>query len=245
MSDAFRDELGEFGRGLLEAGETERPSTASRDALLAALVAAPAATLGAPAAAKAFPLHAASKWLVGGALAVTFVAGVWVGSHADPNRVAPSLAQEAPLPLVREAPVVAIPVHLEAPAAPQVVSYTYSPRAESTATSMPNDEPPTAPEPSVAPVPPTLAEEIAAIDAARAAVNTHRLDEARAALSHYEARYGRTGTLRPEAKLVTVQMHLAGGERETAAAVAESLAQAYPSSVAAHRAMRLLQESSR
>jgi hypothetical protein len=229
-----------FEQELLRAACSDRPSRQSRSKLLVSLGVAVATTTSAEGAGAAGALSTAAKAWVVKALAVVALAGTSIATvHATrstANREPVALAARrvelprtkptpepvalpaVPVPAVPISPAVVVPTrhgHAEAAASRELVPVQAPARAES------------------------LAQETAALDAARSTLRAGHASEAIVLLDAYARRFP-NGTLGPEASALRVEALLAAGDREGAGAAARALTAEQPVSPAALRARALL-----
>ena len=221
----------ELGRAMLRAGAAEEPDRAAVDRVLAAVgdVGHVAPVTTAPVAPRP-TVPPLVKWGAAAALcALAVLAGVLVVGRSNP----PPLAPEAPAPPVVNAPV---------PTAPEPASAGAS-------------VVPAAPAPSELPVPPprstsraappakpadsSLAEELAAVAAARAALAGGDTQGCLARLAAYAKRFPR-GVLAQEALVIRIDALVRSGDRAGARVLADRALAGHASSPYATRIRSLL-----
>jgi hypothetical protein len=234
----LKDEDGLAG-ALLRSADDDAPSPSSRRAIGVALGLS-AAPLGALPAAKA----SAAAVKAGFALKVTAVVAI-VGTAVGVHRVAtrpvevappPPVVQPAPAPPPAPPPIVqppvviveSVPVHAPPPPPHRAAVHVTAPPPPPP----PPEEPP--------PAPPPLADEIAQLEVALAAVRHHDPQSALAALDAYDAKFP-AGRLAPEALAARVEATLAAGDRAHARELAAHFLDAHPTSPLARRVRALVE----
>lgn len=251
---------------LLRAAASERPTQQSLARTLTAVglglgaggtaATAGAATVGAAAGAKATGLVATTvlvKWGVAGvALAASVVAGKVMLERAPVSSAHERRTPVAVASVPRVSPrlgarpnqeVTALPVPAEAISTEAAVTAGPSPTASSTAKSR---RPVDASRSLAAPLEDAehLAQEVALVDRARAALARGDATGALAALDEYEAGFSRR-KFAPEALYLRMEALLRTGRSDAAHGVAEALVQSYPTSPHAARARQVLGETIR
>ena len=217
-------------RTLLQAARNERPSpelTARMAAGLGISVGAALTTAAAPAAAAKTTLSVWTAWVSAGALAVAVTAGVvgvqMVRAPAQaPVKAAPPVAAPAITPPVAEAPrapsVVAVPVA-------RVEKIRRRPIAAAAPVAAPASD---------------LRDQIALIDAARAAVKTGSSERALVLLRRYDASYP-GGAFEPESLALRIEALEQDGRHAEARTLARDFLARYPRSPVADRIARVVQ----
>lgn len=225
---------------LIESWKREQPSTDARDKTLAMLgiggasIGAAAAAAGssvAPKALTAWTSLALAKWLAIGALA----AGLTVAGFLSLRNVnkpspmtPPSLGPVSEPTLVTPPPVVAPPAvpAPEAPPAVQLKSPVTPKASRAPRTEARSDEG-------------TLAQQIAALDSARAALVGGDAARAEQLVNEYEARFP-SGSFVEEAEVLRIEILLRQGDRTGASRVGTRFLTAHPTSPHAARVRALL-----
>jgi hypothetical protein len=218
-------------RTLLQAARNERPSpelTARMAAGLGISVGAAVTTAAVPAAAaKATTASALTGWLSAGVLAVAVTAGVGIKMSRDAERSAAHVAATAAVAPMIPAPVAEVP-HAPVAVVPEARVQKIRRRP--------------APAPAVVPAPASdLRDQIALIDAARAAVKAGASDRALALLRRYETSY-RDGAFQPEALALRIEALDQDGRHAEARALARDFLARYPRSPVADRVARVVQK---
>ncbi len=232
-----------FERDLLESWSSEQPSAAARARALAiggVTVAALVGGAGAAAAPKAASVGAAAlaKWGVLGVL----VAGMATATVA--------VLREAPVaPSAPPTATASLATGASGPSTPNPTAQSTTPMGPPAVS--PADLPAAAPDPTAAHAKghvaaasgvvgaPSLAEEIALFDRARAALDAGEADRALGLLDTYESRF-RSGAFGQEAEVLRVQALLRRGDRARASSVGERFLAAHPSSPHAARIRAIL-----
>jgi hypothetical protein len=235
----------QFERRLLGSAQGDGPSPQARQAARGALGlgAIAAAELGG-AGAGVSTLHAKfasgvfAKWIVVGGLSGTAIVGSLEYAREHPPDASPAAASAstltapAPRAKARAASVARRDVTAEPTAA-------LTPLAAKRATPIPA----VAPAPPAEPAP-TLADETAALDAVRAALETASGGAALGLLDGYDRRFV-AGSLRSEATVLRVEALLAAGRRAEAVALATRQISADPTSAHAARLRSLVEAPGR
>lgn len=244
MSEGPKDS--DFGARLWRSAHAESPSDEVRARALAAALSAgagggggggnsnappsPNAAIGAKGAALGWKLALGIALVAGGV--VLFVTTRPAEHHGSPASL--PVASAVPSPSASASPIVearSMPSG-EAAEAPSAEPSANAPRAASA-------PPPPPPPPSSAPRALTLADEVVAIDAARAVLARGDARAALRALDGYDKTFPR-GTLAPEAEALRIEALAASGDRAGAAARANAFLSAHPSSPLAARVRRAL-----
>jgi hypothetical protein len=223
---------------LLRLARREGPSSAGRQRILAgvAVAAAAGAVSSASAAAakgtsavEAVPSRAALKWAIFGAVGVgTAALALLVSGHHAPKTVsAPANSARPAASLTAPLPPEPAPEPAPAPELSPVTKLEDLPRLSSSADSVH-----TAPAPS-------LADEVAAIKAAKSALLAGNASEALHQLDAYRARFPR-GRLTQEASVVRIEALLKSGNRSAASAAGDRFLAAHADSPYAARVHTLI-----
>jgi hypothetical protein len=223
-------------RELFSAARRESPRTRVLEKALVAVGVATAGTLATSAAAAAVPASnvvVVLKWGLGGVLSGLLVAG---GASVVLERRSPRV--EAPVAIasveVRAAqPLASVPARQAAPARP----------AESAvATTTPSVRPSASF--GASPVADRLmAEELAILDAARAAVDSKDAARALGELAKHERKFGATGRFLPEARYLKLEASLLSKDQKEARAAAQKILSQDPASPHARRAKSVLEQN--
>ncbi len=216
---------------LLDSWADERPTQASRDKTLAMLGLAGGATAAGAGAASIAPKAAAAgwaaiaKWIGISAIAIgAGVTGVVVASHArHAEESAPPAATNEPARVVEKTAPVAKPVETQAPVTIEIPAAPH-------ATSQAKVAPPAAS---------TLAQQVAAIDRARGALDSGDAARARHLVDAYESEYP-SGTFTQEAEAIRIDALLREGNRAEAERAGKRFLGTYPKSPHAARVRTLL-----
>ncbi len=223
MSEQQRDPgamtSGDLGRAMLRAGASEKPSP---DTVRRTLGAVGAGGSGGPAPAIA---GAGTRWLVrwgaGVGLCALVGAAIWVATRSSrPGRATPAAITAPAPPLAPARPLESAPT--PAPSTGPVPPPSAAPITASAP-----------PPPRAVPAAPAidtasgLAEEVAAIDAARATLDRGDAAGSLGQLDAYQRRFPR-GTLRQEAAVMRIDALLRAGDRRAARALADRLLAAGP-----------------
>lgn len=263
MSDLLRDRLDAFGKDLFDSADLDAPPPGSVDALLGTLglgagvattvattkaASIPVAKVAVTTAATASKAALVAKLVVVGVVASGLMAIGMAARHSSPvNTPAPPVVQPAPpVPVLTTHAMneLASPVRDEAvtpsdlPAAPIAPTPLERPRSLPKRVTT-HAAPAAAPAASAAP--PALGDQVALVDAARAALREGDAANALATTRRFAQQFGSDAALYPEAMLVALQAHLARGDEDAARKVEEELRAGHPSSPAARRAGELLQ----
>ncbi len=231
MTDPVRlllsDDATDFERDLLRSWEDERPAPGAQDRMFAALGLTTAAAGVAAASTSLIPKAgigwtALLKWLAVGVVAIGATgAGVTI-SHRRAHEVAPTIPVEVISHAVEQSRTAPTPVAIELDNAP---ASTAAPRVQST-------------RPSARPAS-SLAEQIAELDRARAALDTGDATRALRVVDGYEAAYP-GGALTQEAEALRVDALLRAGNRAEAERAGKHFLATYPKSPHASRVRALL-----
>jgi TolA-binding protein len=259
MSDPIRllsGETSEFEKSLLNSWETEQPSDAAKERVLAMVgagVLAGAATLAAKTGgaaggsiapkAGAAAVGALTKWLTVCAVGAVG-AGVALGYvHRHPSATVAGAAHDR-VPEPRTAPSLPVPAPPQAGATPSRAS---EPATAAGTTPEPAGRSSTLQrrgplEKGTHPSDPALGEQVSAIDRARRTLGDGDAAGALRELDDYESRFPR-GALGEEAEALRVEALLAEGDRAAAAKVGARFLAAHPASPHAARVRALLAQA--
>jgi len=220
-------------RTLLQAARSERPSpelTARMAAGLGISVGAALTTAAAPAAAAKATASVWTGWVSAGVLAAAVTAGV-VGVQMVRTPVPSAAVKPGPAPVAT--PAIAPPVG-EAPRAPSAVAVPGT-RVEKI-----RRRPAAAPPPAAAPAS-DLRDQIALIDAARAAVKAGSSERALVLLRRYDASYP-GGAFAPESLALRIEALDQDGRHAEARTLGRDFLARYPRSPVADRVARVVQK---
>jgi hypothetical protein len=234
----------EISRSLLRSAREDAPSPHARQKAMIALglaggmsatVTAATATSTAGTLAKSGATVALFKWIGIGVLGgVVTVGAVAVAPQLTSHAAAPKVAQvqaQAPTSPNKPAPAVAPAPPAEEPAP------SATPAAEEAPTAKPE-----APKPSAKPADkPTLADEVAALDAARVAVSRGDSAAALRALDEHDRRFP-GGALGQEATVLRITALAQRGDRAAATRLGRAFLDAHPTSPLAARVRSLIGE---
>jgi hypothetical protein len=180
-------------------------------------------------ATSAFRSAAASKWVVCTLAAAGVVAGVghlpWMSKRVEPIESVASVAPE---------PVVAAPAPPPSQQIVEAPSTSVPPEAVSTASRTPPVRPSREPVSSN-----ELAEEVAALDRARHAVEGHEAARALELLRGYQKRFPR-GYLGREASLLRIEALVENGQRDAAVAAGRKFLSSDPTGPSADKVRRII-----
>ncbi len=241
---SLQDPPDPFAEALLRSAEHDGPTPRDRARVAASLGLAGATTVTAsaakasstaPAAAKASLLGGMVKWWLGG-LGVAFLVGTFAGAP-EPHAAAPAPSSSVDIPVAisavpaaKPAPAMSSPVVVVAPvpsASARPTPPALSPSSSDAAPSVPKA-------PTAAPSSgPSLADELAALDAARKAIEAGDADAAEKALSRYRTTMGE-GRLASEAELLAIESAAARADHAQTIALGSAFLARHPSSP--HRA---------
>lgn len=232
----------EFERALLSSAEADAPPEGAARRALArfATEAALLARVAPPPPSTTLPRgKSLGKWLGWGVVASTaLVAAYWVGR----TTASPASVSAAPPPLDVSAAVVSAPRAVSPASVTAVTVPTASspaPRKQLDSASARRAIAPTKQSPSMPPTTPSLAEELARLDAARTALAIGDFDGTARELARYEAEFPR-GSLAREADLVAITALSEKGDRAEAMRRARRFLTLYPRDVHAARVKELV-----
>lgn len=258
MSDPRRLLDGDANEGeleLLRVWKDEGPSPRARQAALGLLAAGAAGAASATSAAATGSGGILKAMIVGALAGVVTVGAVEIVGWSGPAAVVPAavaprasgvaavVASAAGTPPVVTAPAPEASAPRVSPLAPVAPAPAPGPAPASEPAEVPSSAPPALPAATVeAPAPRRdLAAEIAAIDAARAALASGDGAQALARLDAHDAAFG-GGALSQEALVLRIQALVKLGRRSEAAALGRAFVAAHPTSTHATRLRALLPE---